>query len=247
MIASFLCLENIRYAELPTVATALTREGISGLGERLTPRDISRLSTDNIVVGCHLQMLQRRDTQTNIDTEVGLLQRVTATLLPIEITISNIDTPLRTGKEETINEISKADAITKINRNGYLLLLHGLFLLRVIRQTALTIVIEGGGVNAQARERQTDFHHRANKPAGTIGSIKDFLTQMHIRRIDSGLDTKLDLGISRRGKDEGCQGSEKDSLFHNAYDFLINNSFNDAHDVPSHEPHRREQHRKKRY
>ena len=67
-------------------------------------------------------MVEKHQTCTKIDTEIGLLPFPVDRLLRV---VSHIETKLGTGKELEFGRLSQAEAITEIDGNGNLLLLDG--------------------------------------------------------------------------------------------------------------------------
>ena len=59
-------------------------------------------------------MAQQGNTQTYVYTEVCFLQRIAAGIIPLEVLVTNVDTPLWTSENENISQAAQAEAITYV-------------------------------------------------------------------------------------------------------------------------------------
>ena len=88
-------------------------------------------------------MIQYREAKASIDTQVATLQGIAAAMCPLEVLVTDIDSPLWPSEEEYVGRTAQAYSVTEVDRNGNLLLLYGLFLTSDIGNFGRTIVVKG--------------------------------------------------------------------------------------------------------
>lgn len=108
--------EEIDYPHLPrtNVATLLVESRGSSIC-RCLPSYIRSISTGNIIVGTHLQVLESCHTKAEIHAEVTLLQRIATALCPFKILFADIESNLRPSKKEDICQTTQADRIAYVH------------------------------------------------------------------------------------------------------------------------------------
>ena len=94
-----LCLEPIAKRNLPGIVTAFHPFVIGAFCVHF-----ARLVALDVVVHRTLQMFEEGNTSTYIDTECSLSEGITASFIPLEVLVANIDAPLWTCKNKDVGQ-----------------------------------------------------------------------------------------------------------------------------------------------
>ena len=148
-------------------------------------------------------MAQQGNTQTYVYTEVCFLQRIAAGIIPLEVLVTNVDTPLWTSENENISQATQAEAIAYVYWDIKRFLSHRCLCI-IYRYLSFLLIVQGSSIKTQANNRDSNLYHWTNKETCLVRCIEYIVTQRHVSNIQTALQTKLNLGISICSKHHGC-------------------------------------------
>lgn len=190
--------EEIGKSDVPGISLVLGTVPIL-IGQflaQLLPSEISSLAYWQVIVERCLEMRAKVHADAKIEAEHGVLEAILIVVLlivaPMKEIVAQIETELGTDAQEDTKQFADISSITGMGREIETLLGKTL-----AGDLQITTIVEGCHVDTQTDDGQLELHLRPDIETSSIGIIKRFALEIHLRQFET--TTKAETYLSTCG------------------------------------------------